>query len=64
MRLIMMIIGLCIVLCQGCSPIVRVINFDKSEFYTQEKDGITYQCMSDYYIKEVLRAKIEKVNPK
>jgi len=29
-----------------------------------EKDGIKYYCLSDFYLKKVLEAKIKKVNAK
>ena len=57
------ILGLFIGLCQGCSTTVKVINFDNSEFYETEKDGVKFYCMSDFYIQKVLDAKIKKVNP-
>lgn len=59
-----MTIALCTVLCLGCSTTVRVINFKETEFYTQKKDDVTFYCMSDYYVKEVLKAKIQEVDPK
>lgn len=52
-----------IVLCQGCSPIIKVINFNDSEFYETEKDGVKFYCLSDFYLEKVLEAKIKKVNP-
>ncbi|GEM_PF-2947857 len=63
MRLKLAILALCIVLCQGCSTAVKVINFNESEFYETEKDGVKFHCMSDFYIQKVLEAKIKKVSP-
>ena len=63
MRLKLAILGLCTVLCLGCSTTVKVINFDESEFYEADKDGIRFYCMSQYYLDRVLEAKIKKVNP-
>jgi hypothetical protein len=53
----------CIVLCLGCSTTVKVINFNEEEFFVQEKNGRTYFCLSEYYLKNVLEAKIKQVNP-
>lgn len=67
MRLLkLMILGLCIASCQSCSTAtrVKVINFDNSEYFETEKEGQKFYCMSDYYVKKILNAKIEKVNPK
>ena len=63
MQLKMMILVLCTVLCLGCSTTVKVINFDENEFYETEKDGVKFHCMSDFYIQQILNAKIKKVNP-
>jgi len=64
MRLKAAILGLCIVLCLGCSTTKVVVkNFDESEFFTTTKDDITFHCMSDYYIQEILEVKIKKINP-
>jgi len=40
-----------------------VINFNDSEFYETEKDGVKFHCMSDFYVQKVLEAKIKKVSP-
>ena len=63
MPLKIMTLVLFIVLCQGCSTTVKVINFDESEYYETEKDGQKFFCMSDFYLQKVLEAKIKKVNP-
>jgi len=63
----MMIPALCIGLwlnCSGCGTTVKVVNFSESEFYQAEKDGVKFYCLSDYYLKEVINAKIKQVNPK
>jgi len=67
MRLKVATYVLCIVLCltySGCATPVKVINFNDSEFYTETKDGVKYHCMSDYYVRKVLDARISKINPK
>lgn len=63
MRYVIVTLVLFIVLCLGCSTSVRVINFDSSEYYETDKDGEVFHCMSDFYLKQVLEAKIKKVNP-
>lgn len=67
MRLKQVILASCIVLClscSGCATRVRVINFSEKEFFTMKKEDVTYHCMSDYYVEQVLRAKIDSINPK
>lgn len=59
----MMMLGLYIGLCLGCSTTVKVVNLNDSEFYVTEKDGVKFYCMSDYYLNQVLEAKIKQVNP-
>jgi hypothetical protein len=62
----MAILVLCIALwpsCSGCATTVKVVNFSESEFYQAEKDGVKFYCLSDYYLKEVMNAKIKQVNP-
>jgi hypothetical protein len=56
-------IALCLI-CNGCGTTVKVINFNDSEYFEMEKDGIKYYCLSDFYLKKVLEAKIKKVNAK
>lgn len=63
MPLKLAILALCIGLCLGCSTTVKVINFNESEYYETDKDGVRFYCMSDFYLKKVLEAKIKKVNP-
>jgi len=48
--------------CAGKTP-VYVINYDDKEFYEVERDGDKFSCMSDYYLKEILQAKISKIKP-
>lgn len=60
---VIMTLGLCIGLCLGCSTIVKVINFKDTEFYTTTKDGETFYCISEYYMQQILDAKIKQVNP-
>ena len=66
MPLRMMMTGLCIVLFLGCARLtpVRVINFKESEFFKTEKDGVKFYCMSDFYVNEVLQARIKEVGAK
>jgi hypothetical protein len=55
---------LCIGLCLGCSTTkVTIKNFNDKEFYVEKKNNMTYYCMSDYYVSQILEAKIKKVNP-
>lgn len=64
MLLRLAILTLCTALCLGCSTVVKVVNFSDKEFYTEKKGETTYYCMSDYYLQQVLEAKIKQVNPK
>lgn len=49
--------------CAGKTAHIDVINYGDKEYYQLEKDGVRYHCMSDYYLNEVIQAKIKVTNP-
>ena len=60
------LVGLLIVFgasCAGKVP-VTVVNYTDSEYYTETRGNEIYHCMSEYYVKEIMQAKIEQVNPR
>lgn len=49
--------------CASRKDLISIVNYDDQEFYEVINGDKHYSCMSDYYLEEVIQAKIKVHNP-